>query len=167
MKHTCQAIRRSRARHLHDAPANATMCRWQHMRQSKSAEPPPLWNILRLDVDGACVRFTERSDLTRSHFIVTILLGSRRGKLERLTPKYIGDCVLDVAILDACSAAAEYALEGFHFSRKGTNTHTHTHTHTHCQDCSQTVSETLCQSRGAFQELRGSSVDSVPTEGVH
>ena len=94
------------------------------MRQSKSAEPPPIWNILRLDVDGACVRFTERWDLTRSHFIITILLGSRRGKLERLTSKYIGDCALDVAILDACSAAAESALEGFHFSRKGTNTHT-------------------------------------------
>ena len=152
MKHTCQAIRRSRARHLQDAPANATMCRWQHIRQSKSAEPPPLWNILRQDVDGACVLFTERSDLTRSHFIITILLGSRRSKLERLTSKYIGDCVLDVAILDACSAAAEYALEGFHFSRKGTNTHTLPRLLT--DSLGNSLPESRCVSRASRQQCR-------------
>ena len=100
------------------------------MRQSRSAEPSPLWNILCQTVDGACVLFTERSDLTRSHFIITIHLGSRCGKLERLTSKYIGDCVLDVAILDACSAPAESVLEGLHFFTQG---HQHTANTAHKQ----------------------------------
>ena len=117
-----------------DAPANATMCRWQHMRQSKSSEPPPLWNIL-----------------TRSHFIITILLGSRRGKLERLTSKYISDCVLDVAILDACSAAAESALEGSIFHAR---VPTHTLPRLLTNSLGNSLPESRCVSRASRQQCR-------------